>query len=85
MSTQQLEKIKNTIHAIIPNLTNQEKDELRDWIDDELDNWTPEEEATWDATFSNPETISLLEKMAEQALADHEAGLTTPFEWEKED
>lgn len=81
MNLERLEALKNSIHQ----LTQKEKDALREWMDDELNNWTPEEEAMWDDTLNSPKSIALLERMAEQALADHDAGLTEPFEWDDED
>ena len=37
----------------------------------------------WQELFSRPESEDLLERMADEALSDHRAGLTSPLDPEK--
>lgn len=37
----------------------------------------------WQALFSRPESEDLLERMADEAVSDHRAGLTSPLDPEK--
>ena len=37
----------------------------------------------WQELFSHPESEDLLERMADEALSDHRAGLTSPLNVEK--
>ena len=41
-----------------------------------------ESERRWEELFSCPESEELLGRMADEALADHRAGLTTPLDLE---
>ena len=45
----------------------------------EPDNLT-EEETLWDELFAMPESLALLEKLAEQALLEYLAGETVPLD-----
>ncbi len=40
-------------------------------------------EASWDKLFARPEAQSLMEEMALQALAEHDAGLTQDMEFDE--
>ncbi len=37
----------------------------------------------WQALFSHPESEDLLERLADEAVSDHRAGLTSPLDPEK--
>lgn len=37
----------------------------------------------WQALFSRPESEDLLERLADEAVSDHRAGLTSPLDPEK--
>ena len=39
----------------------------------------PDGDARWDELFARPESQELLERMADKALADHQAGLSKPL------
>ena len=47
-----------------------------------------DEETLWDALLASPESLALLEKLAEQALSEYFAGETVSldelFEWSEE-
>ena len=56
-------------------LPREEQDRFARFIMAEL-----ESERRWEELFSRPESEDLLERMADEALAEHRAGLTQPLD-----
>ncbi len=59
-------------------LPEEQQDMLAQILLDEL-----ESEHKWDEIFSRPESEELLNRMAEETLADYKAGLTEPLNLEE--
>ena len=62
---------------IASELPEEQQDMLAQILLDEL-----ESERVWDELFSRPESEELLNRLAEETLADYKAGLTEPLDLE---
>ncbi len=59
----------------VETLSNEEQEALADRIIETLD----AEEVVWDELFSRPEVLAELQKMADEAIAEHRRGETLPL------
>ena len=70
-------KLLQQAFKVASELPEEQQDMLAQILLDEI-----ESERKWDELFSRPESEELLNRMAEETLADYKAGLTEPLDSE---